>query len=100
LIEVIVIILLAATASVEGRGDIETYGKAKEAWLKKFLPLHNGILPGNVSSPWGLLMLPVRAGIRFPKNGAYRFPGFPRTPGYLRRRGGRIQNRKTVSRAG
>jgi len=43
LIEVIVITILAVTAFAEGWEDIETYGCAKEAWLKQFLPLRNGI---------------------------------------------------------
>jgi predicted transposase YbfD/YdcC len=43
LIEVIVITLLAVMAFAEGWEDIETYGKAKEGWLKKFLPLEHGI---------------------------------------------------------
>jgi predicted transposase YbfD/YdcC len=43
LIEVIVITLLAVMAFAEGWEDIEKYGKAKETWLKKFLPLKNGI---------------------------------------------------------
>jgi hypothetical protein len=43
LIEVIVIALLAVMAFAEGWEDIETYAKAKEAWLKKFLPLRHGI---------------------------------------------------------
>jgi predicted transposase YbfD/YdcC len=43
LIEVIVITLLAVMAFAEGWEDIEKYGKAKEAWLRKFLPLQNGI---------------------------------------------------------
>jgi hypothetical protein len=43
LIEVIVITLLAVMAFAEGWEDIEKYGKAKEAWLKKFLPLEHGI---------------------------------------------------------
>jgi predicted transposase YbfD/YdcC len=43
LIEVIVITILAVMAFAEGWEDIETYGLAKQAWLKKFLPLHNGI---------------------------------------------------------
>ena len=43
LIEVIVITLLAVMAFAEGWEDIEKYGKAKEKWLKKFLPLQNGI---------------------------------------------------------
>jgi len=43
LIEVIVITILAIMASAEGWEDIETYGLAKKTWLKKFLPLNNGI---------------------------------------------------------
>jgi predicted transposase YbfD/YdcC len=43
LIEVIVITLLAVMAFAKGWEDIELYGKTKEAWLKPFLPLKNGI---------------------------------------------------------
>jgi predicted transposase YbfD/YdcC len=43
LIEVIVITLLAVMAFAEGWEDIEKYGKAKEGWLRKFLPLRHGI---------------------------------------------------------
>jgi predicted transposase YbfD/YdcC len=43
LIEVIVITLLAVMAFAKGWEDIELYGKTKEAWLKQFLPLKNGI---------------------------------------------------------
>jgi hypothetical protein len=43
LLEVIVITLLAVMAFAEGWEDIEKYGKAKERWLKKFLPLEHGI---------------------------------------------------------
>jgi hypothetical protein len=43
LIEVIVITLLAVMAFAEGWEGIEKYGKAKESWLKKFLPLKHGI---------------------------------------------------------
>ncbi|MDR1316012.1 MAG: ISAs1 family transposase [Spirochaetales bacterium] len=43
LLEVIVITLLAVMAFAEGWEDIETYGKSKEGWLKKFLPLEHGI---------------------------------------------------------
>jgi hypothetical protein len=43
LIEIIVINLLAVMAFAEGWEDIEKYGKAKESWLRKFLPLKNGI---------------------------------------------------------
>jgi hypothetical protein len=43
LIEVIVITLLALMAFAKGWEDIELYGKTKEAWLKQFLPLKNGI---------------------------------------------------------
>jgi hypothetical protein len=30
-------------AFAEGWEDLEKYGKAREAWLKKFLPLKHGI---------------------------------------------------------
>jgi hypothetical protein len=43
LIEVIVITVLAVTAFAEGWEDIETYGLAKQQWLRQFLPLQNGI---------------------------------------------------------
>ncbi|MDR2435193.1 MAG: ISAs1 family transposase, partial [Treponema sp.] len=43
LIEVIVITLPAVMAFAEGWEDIETYGKAKEGWLRKFLPFQYGI---------------------------------------------------------
>jgi len=43
LIEVIVITILAVMAFAEGWEDIEAYGIAKQEWLKKFLPLQNGI---------------------------------------------------------
>jgi hypothetical protein len=43
LLEVIVITLPAVMAYAEGWEDIEKYGKAKERWLKKFLPLQHGI---------------------------------------------------------
>ncbi|MDR2247711.1 MAG: ISAs1 family transposase, partial [Treponema sp.] len=41
--EVIVISLLAVMAFAKGWEDIEQYGKTKKAWLKRFLPLGNGI---------------------------------------------------------
>ena len=43
LIEVIVITILAVMAFAEGWEYIETYGCAKKAWLRQFLPLKNGI---------------------------------------------------------
>ena len=43
LIEVIVITVLAVMAFAEGWEDIETYGLAKQQWLRQFLPLRNGI---------------------------------------------------------
>jgi predicted transposase YbfD/YdcC len=43
LLEVIVITLLAVMAFAEGWEDIGKYGKAKEGWLRKFLPLKHGI---------------------------------------------------------
>jgi hypothetical protein len=38
LLEVIVITLLAVMAFAEGWENIKTYGKAREGWLRKFLP--------------------------------------------------------------
>jgi hypothetical protein len=43
LLEVMVITLPTVMASAEGWEDIEKYGKAREGWLKKFLPLEHGI---------------------------------------------------------
>jgi len=43
LIEVIVITVLAVMAFAEGWEDIEVYGCAKLVWLRRFLPLRNGI---------------------------------------------------------
>jgi hypothetical protein len=43
LYEVIVITILAVTATAQGWEDIERYGKAKLAWLGKFLSLEHGI---------------------------------------------------------
>jgi hypothetical protein len=43
LIEVIVITLLAVMAFAGGWEDIGKYGKAREGWLKKFLPPRHGI---------------------------------------------------------
>jgi predicted transposase YbfD/YdcC len=43
LIEVIVITLLAVMAFAQGWEDIERFGKAKKAWLSKFLKLEHGI---------------------------------------------------------
>jgi hypothetical protein len=43
LIEVIVISLLAVMAFAKGWEHIELYGKTKKVWLKRFLPLENGI---------------------------------------------------------
>jgi hypothetical protein len=41
--EVIVITILAVIAMAQGWEDIERYGKAKQAWLRKFLSLEHGI---------------------------------------------------------
>ncbi|MDR2246302.1 MAG: ISAs1 family transposase [Treponema sp.] len=41
--EVIAITLLAVMAFAKGWEDIELYGKTKKAWLKRFLPLKQGI---------------------------------------------------------
>jgi len=43
LIEIITIAICAVLAGAEGWTDIETFGKGKEAWLKQFLELENGI---------------------------------------------------------
>lgn len=43
LIEVVTIAICAVIAGAEGWTDIETFGKSKEAWLKQFLELENGI---------------------------------------------------------
>ena len=48
LIEVIVITLLATMAFAQGWEDIERFGKAKKAWLSKFLKLEHGIPPHDV----------------------------------------------------
>jgi hypothetical protein len=39
LYEVILITILAVIALAQGWEDIERYGKAKEAWLRRFLKL-------------------------------------------------------------
>jgi len=43
LIEVIVTTLLAFMSGAEGWEGIEDYARAKEQWLRKYLPLKNGI---------------------------------------------------------
>jgi predicted transposase YbfD/YdcC len=43
LIEIITIAICAVVAGADGWTEIETFGKRKEAWLKQFLPLENGI---------------------------------------------------------
>lgn len=43
LLEVITIGICAVIAGSEGWTDVETFGKSKEAWLKQFLKLENGI---------------------------------------------------------
>ena len=43
LIDIIAIAILAVISGAEGWVAIETYGKAKEDWLKTFLSLENGI---------------------------------------------------------
>ena len=41
--DIILIAILAVICGAEGWVDIEAFGKAKEAWLKTFLALPNGI---------------------------------------------------------
>lgn len=43
LIEILTIAICAVIAGAEGWTDMETFGKSKEAWLKQFLKLENGI---------------------------------------------------------
>jgi len=43
LIEILVIAICAVIAGAETWQDIETFGKSKEAWLKQFLALENGV---------------------------------------------------------
>jgi len=48
LTEVIAITILAVMSFARGWEDIERYGKAKRAWLSKFLKLEHGIPPHDV----------------------------------------------------
>jgi predicted transposase YbfD/YdcC len=43
LIEIITIAICAVIAGADGWTEIETFGKTKEAWLKQFIKLENGI---------------------------------------------------------
>src|SRR3712207_9408746 len=43
LIDILVIAACAVIACAESREDIELYGRSKQAWLKTFLALPNGI---------------------------------------------------------
>lgn len=43
LLEIITIAICAVVAGANSWTEIETFGKSKEAWLKQFLPLENGI---------------------------------------------------------
>ena len=43
LIEIITIAICAVIAGADGWSEVETFGKRKEAWLKQFLKLKNGI---------------------------------------------------------
>lgn len=43
LLEVITIAICAVIAGADSWTEIETFGKSKEAWLKRFLPLEHGI---------------------------------------------------------
>jgi len=43
LVDIICLAILAVIAGAEGWEDIEDFGRDKETWLKKYLPLSNGI---------------------------------------------------------
>lgn len=43
LIDIVIIAVLGAIAGADAWTDMETFGKAKEAWLRKYLELPNGI---------------------------------------------------------
>lgn len=43
LLEIITIAICAVIAGADSWTEIETFGKSKEAWLKRFLPLEHGI---------------------------------------------------------
>jgi len=43
LIEIITIAVCAVLSEAEGWEDIEEFGQSKEAWLRQFLELENGI---------------------------------------------------------
>jgi predicted transposase YbfD/YdcC len=43
LIEIITIAICAVIAGADGWTEVETFGKSKEAWLRQFLKLENGI---------------------------------------------------------
>lgn len=46
LLDIVVLSLCAVMSGAEGWDDIEDWGRAREAWLRKYLPLRNGI-PGH-----------------------------------------------------
>jgi len=43
LLDIVIIAILAVISGADGWTDIETFGEAKEAWLRKFLELPHGI---------------------------------------------------------
>ncbi|MDR2188151.1 MAG: ISAs1 family transposase [Azonexus sp.] len=46
LVDIVVLALCAVMSGAEGWDDIEDWGRAREGWLRKYLPLRNGI-PGH-----------------------------------------------------
>ena len=46
LLDIVVLALCAVMSGAEGWDDIEDWGREREAWLRRYLPLRNGI-PGH-----------------------------------------------------
>ena len=45
LLDIVVLALCAVMSGAEGWDDIEDWGRAREAWLRRYLRLRNGIRP-------------------------------------------------------
>ncbi|MBK7326324.1 MAG: transposase family protein [Propionivibrio sp.] len=46
LLDIVVLALCAVMSGAEGWDDMEDWGREREAWLRRYLPLRNGI-PGH-----------------------------------------------------